>query len=132
MSVPSNRPATTIGVIVTMLLALNLLLPGASQSASQRFSVNAVNPHGKSVSAENLEPLQGYLDPAPGGMDVRFAWGVDGGKGQNVKIADIENDWNLNHIDLLAAASNLFIYVQGVDTNPVDDVNHGTAVLGEL
>lgn len=84
-----------------------------------------------------LEVFQGYLDPSPLGMDVRYAWALPGGHGENVRIVDIEYNWNLEHNDLLATASNLFMYVKGV--NPLDDreidegnKNHGTAVLGML
>ncbi|MGH9761738.1 MAG: hypothetical protein ACREAC_12995, partial [Blastocatellia bacterium] len=80
----------------------------------------------------NLESSQGYLDPAPGGMDVQYAWTLPGGKGENTKIIDIEFDWNLNHHDLLSAASRLFIYQPAADGDPTDDIPHGTAVLGEL
>ena len=81
---------------------------------------------------KELEAFQGYLDPAPIGMDVRFAWTLEGGRGENVRIVDIEYDWNLQHSDLTAALSNLLVYVQGTDPLPQFNVDHGTAVLGEL
>ena len=70
-------------------------------------------------------------------MDVRYAWTVPGGKGENVKIIDIELNWNLNHSDLIVAASDAFILVKGIDRLPDDvqnqaNIDHGTAVLGEL
>jgi hypothetical protein len=86
---------------------------------------------------QELEEFQGYLDPAPFGMDVRYAWTLPGGKGENVKIVDIELNWNLNHNDLAAAVSDAFILVKGIDSLPDAvqnnaNINHGTAVLGEL
>ena len=86
---------------------------------------------------QELEEFQGYLDPAPFGMDVRYAWTIPGGKGENVKIVDIELNWNLNHNDLTAALSDAFMLVRGIDSVPNADqnqanINHGTAVLGEL
>ena len=86
---------------------------------------------------KELEAFQAYLDPAPGGMNVRYAWTLPGGKGENVKIVDIELNWNLQHQDLAAAASNAFILVRGIDRLPDDtqnqaNIHHGTAVLGEL
>ncbi|HEU4391528.1 MAG TPA: S8 family serine peptidase [Blastocatellia bacterium] len=80
----------------------------------------------------NLETMQGYLDPAPGGMDVRYAWTLEGGRGENVRIIDIEVDWNLNHAELRAVGANLIVYERGTDPQPDDNINHGTAVLGEL
>jgi subtilisin family serine protease len=89
------------------------------------------------VTAQDSEPrelevFQGYLDPAPMGMDVRYAWTLPGGRGENVRIVDIEFNWNLNHNDLVAATSNLFVYVKGVDPLPEVNLNHGAAVLGEI
>jgi subtilisin family serine protease len=83
-------------------------------------------------AVENFEPLQGYLDPPPRGMDVRYAWMLEGGRGENVRLVDIELNWNLNHIDLRAAASNLFLNIQGSDPDPAANIDHGTAVLGIL
>jgi hypothetical protein len=67
--------------------------------------------------------LQGYLDPAPTGVDAFSAWSVPGGKGETVKIIDIEIGWNWNHEDLKDP-----FFQGGVVT--YDD--HGTAVLGEI
>jgi Subtilase family len=89
------------------------------------------------ADADLLETFQGYLDPAPLGLDARYAWTLAGGRGENVRICDIEYNWNLTHNDLIATASNLFVYVKGI--NPLPDQtlneaswNHGTAVIGEL
>ncbi|HKP11858.1 MAG TPA: S8 family serine peptidase [Blastocatellia bacterium] len=84
-----------------------------------------------------LENFQGYLDPAPLGMDARYAWTLAGGRGENVRVCDIEYNWNLTHNDIAAAASNLFLYVKGVNPLPdqaINDAswNHGTAVIGEM
>jgi len=84
------------------------------------------------TAPQDLEKDQGYLDPAPGGMEIRYAWAQNGGRGENVKIIDIENNWNLSHSDLQAATANLLIYQKGFDSDPADDIDHGTAVLGEM
>ena len=86
---------------------------------------------------QELEAFQGYLDPAPHGMDIRYAWTLPGGHGENVRIVDIEYNWNLNHNDLVHITSDLFIFVKGVNPLPEQvlnegNKNHGTAVLGEL
>lgn len=81
---------------------------------------------------QELEAFQGYLEAAPMGMDVRHAWSFPGGRGENVKIIDIEYNWNIEHNDLLDATSDLLIHVRGTDPSPEQNVNHGTAVLGEL
>ncbi|HJQ22874.1 MAG TPA: S8 family serine peptidase [Blastocatellia bacterium] len=95
-------------------------------------------PASRSLAADDLlETFQGYLDPAPLGLDARYAWTLEGGRGENVRICDIEYSWNLTHNDLINTTANLFVYVKGV--NPLPDQtlneaswNHGTAVIGEL
>jgi serine protease len=82
--------------------------------------------------SQDLEPMQGYLEPAPVGMDVRYAWTLAGGRGENVRVIDIEVNWNLAHTDLVVATSNPFILVEGVDPQPQFNKDHGAAVLGEI
>ena len=43
---------------------------------------------------------QGYLDPAPGGVDARYAWTWPGGGGAGVRIIDCERNWHFDHEDL--------------------------------
>ncbi|MGW0807372.1 S8 family serine peptidase [Nonomuraea sp. NPDC002799] len=72
---------------------------------------------------------QGYLDPAPGGVDARHAWTVPGGRGANVNIIDIEGAWQFGHEDLLVNQGGV------VGGSPMTDLgwrNHGTAVVGEF
>src|SRR5829696_1995994 len=33
---------------------------------------------------------QGYLGPAPGGVDARYAWSLPGGKGEGIRVIDVE------------------------------------------
>jgi subtilisin family serine protease len=72
---------------------------------------------------------QGYLDPAPGGINARFAWTLPGGIGTGVKVIDIEGGWTLTHEDLLANQGGV---VAGAQINDVHWRNHGTAVLGTM
>jgi hypothetical protein len=72
---------------------------------------------------------QGYLDPAPAGIDARFAWTLPGGRGEGVRVIDIEGGWRLSHEDLLQNQGGL------AGGTMIDDVgwrNHGTAVMGEI
>ena len=83
----------------------------------------------------DFEGSQGYLDAAAaGGVDARFAWTRPGGRGQGIRIIDIEMAWNLDHEDLpppfLALAIGGingpgWITFDGIPAN-----SHGTAVLG--
>jgi hypothetical protein len=69
---------------------------------------------------------QGYLSPAPGGIDAQYAWSVAGGDGNGIGFVDLERGWTLQHQDLAAANVTL---ISGVNN---DFHGHGTAVLGEV
>ncbi|NUK11329.1 S8 family serine peptidase [Streptomyces lunaelactis] len=72
---------------------------------------------------------QGYLAPAPEGVDAYWAWQRPGGSGQDVTVVDVEGAWQLGHEDL---ADKLAGIVVG---HPIQDIawrNHGTAVLGVI
>lgn len=72
---------------------------------------------------------QGYLGPAPGGIDAASAWQHAGGRGDEVCVIDIEGAWQFSHIDLLENSGGL------MGGQPYDEIgwrNHGTAVLGEI
>jgi hypothetical protein len=75
----------------------------------------------------NVFPSQGYLRPAPQGIDVDFARNFSGGRGEGIRIVDIEAGWNIGHEDLPPL---FFRYGTNFGTTLGGD--HGTAVLGEL
>lgn len=66
---------------------------------------------------------QGYATAAPAGIDAAFARNFAGGRGENVRIADIEYGWNTTHEDLPQMGFGI-----GVNFND----QHGTAVMGEI
>lgn len=74
----------------------------------------------------SYDASQGYLDAAPGGIDARFAWTQNGGRGPLVRIIDVEQGWNLSHEDLRSA-----FFTDGVIKGG-NSKQHGTAVLGEM
>ncbi|PRZ12242.1 subtilisin family serine protease [Laceyella sediminis] len=69
---------------------------------------------------------QGYLKPAPEGIDAHFAWTKAGGDGSGITFVDLEQGWELNHEDLAAKRIQL---ISGVNKAYH---SHGTAVLGEV
>jgi serine protease len=76
----------------------------------------------------NFQSLQGYLNAAPQGIDAFYAWGFAGGRGSGkISIVDIEQGWRTTHEDLPA-----LFHTWGINSSATDNVNHGTAVLGEL
>ncbi|WKX74786.1 S8 family serine peptidase [Zobellia laminariae] len=80
---------------------------------------------------QNLTNNQGYLNAAPQGVDARYAWTLPTyGRGNGVRIIDIEGGWNFNHEDLRVNVGGLL----GGNNNTSDLRwhNHGTAVFGEM
>ena len=71
---------------------------------------------------------QGYLNPSPEGVDAVWAWNRPGGRGQNMRIIDIEGAWRFGHEDLTANQGGV---VGGTESTDIRWRNHGTAVLGE-
>jgi hypothetical protein len=76
----------------------------------------------------DFTPLQSYLESAPGGLDVLYAWRQPGGMSERVAIADVEGDWNVGHHDLRRAKE------KRIDGELLGGIwyQHGTAVLGQL
>jgi hypothetical protein len=79
------------------------------------------------VETPDFTPRQGYLDPAPSGIDAKYAWGIPGGSGAGVQIIDIEGEWRFTHEDLLTNHGGL---VGGTPPNNRGWRDHGTAVIG--
>ncbi|MGW0906447.1 S8 family peptidase [Streptomyces sp. NPDC002853] len=72
---------------------------------------------------------QGYLRPAPEGVDAHWAWQRLGGSGEGITVIDIEGAWQLSHEDLAGKLAGVVI------GTPLQDVawrNHGTAVIGVI
>ena len=79
---------------------------------------------------DNFSADQGYLDPAPGGIDARWAWTQSGGRGNGVRVIDIEGNWRFTHEDLTQNQGG--VVGSGTLQTGIDWRNHGTAVLGEI
>lgn len=85
------------------------------------------------VNASNDEYAdeQNYLDAAPFGIGARWAWTQANGEGAGVGFVDLEEDWNLDHEDLIAKDPTVSF---GDNRYEVDGFSgdHGTAVLGTV
>ena len=84
-------------------------------------------PDGELAPTASFTARQLYLDVAPGGIDARYAWTRSGGKGQGVRIIDIEGAWRFTHEDLLQNQGGV---IGGTQSNDIGWRNHGTAVTG--
>jgi hypothetical protein len=74
----------------------------------------------------DFDASQIYLDPAPAGIDARYAWTWPGGGGAGVRVIDCEWGWRFDHEDLTTNQGGVVVGTGGTDTN------HGTAVIGEI
>ncbi len=92
--------------------------------------INEMVPVGEEPAATpDFTPRQLYLDPAPGGIDARFAWTQPGGRGAGVSIIDIEGAWRFTHEDLTQGQGGV---IGGTQNTDLGWRNHGTAVVGEF
>lgn len=76
---------------------------------------------------------QGYLGPAPDGIDAIFSATIPGGNGIGIKLYDVEyNTWNQTHEDLSKANGVPLLLNPGDSAPDTYHDDHGTAVLGEV
>lgn len=80
------------------------------------------------ITTPSFESYQGYLGPAPHGIDAPAAW-RRGQRGAGVWFADIEGGWNDEHEDL---PGDRIRHVGGTKFRDPMWRAHGTAVLGEV
>ncbi|MBM4430418.1 MAG: hypothetical protein FJ026_08755, partial [Chloroflexi bacterium] len=86
--------------------------------------VPAQTPSGAATPTRaDLAAGQGYLNPAPTGIDARRARHFGGGDGSRIRFVDIETAWTLDHEDLPA------LWWNDAHLN-IGDANHGTASVG--
>lgn len=93
--------------------------------------VSAIGP-APAGPTQNFSPLQTYLDNAPGGLGVRFAWtlAAAGRRGAGIQGADVEFGWVHDHEDFQTPASGRVVIVNGGAAPTSDNAQHGTAALG--
>ena len=70
---------------------------------------------------------QVYLEAAPGGVEALWAHTQPGGRGDGIRIIDIEGAWRFSHEDLMQVQGGV---VGGVPSTDIGWRNHGTAVIG--
>ncbi|WP_371494165.1 S8 family serine peptidase [Kitasatospora sp. NBC_00374] len=135
-----DAPEDRLAEIAAELLALDVIdsayvKPAAelaeavrSPSTTAAEPINDMAPTGPDAppATPDFTDRQTYLDPAPGGVDARYAWTLPGGRGTGVRVIDCEWGWRFTHEDLLQNQGGVVAGTGGSDTN------HGTAVLGEI
>ncbi|MDG4860673.1 S8 family serine peptidase [Streptomyces sp. T-3] len=102
-------------------------VPAAFGSAGQSAADDSQRQ--KEGATPDFTGRQGYLRPAPEGVDAHWAWQRAGGSGEGVTVIDVEGAWQLRHEDLSAKLAGVVV------GTPLQDLawrNHGTAVLGVI
>ncbi|HET9766847.1 MAG TPA: serine protease, partial [Thermoanaerobaculia bacterium] len=97
-----DAPSERLDAIAERLRETDVIEAAFVKPGSEPAQLNDMVP-----SAQDAPPItadftgqQGYLDPAPGGIDARFAWTRTGGNGTGMRIIDIEGAWRFTHEDL--------------------------------
>lgn len=80
------------------------------------------------TASPDFSVSQGYLQPAPYGINRAAAAGLPGGLGDTVTFVDIEYMWNYDHEDYNLDASDLLTG----DLYTTFGFDHGTAVMGQV
>jgi hypothetical protein len=125
-----NAPDEKLEELVEQLRSHKLVENAYIKPAAElaRIVVEPTEDVARSVTPD-FTSKQGYLDAAPGGIDARYAWGFSGGKGNEVKIIDIEGAWRFSHEDLKENKGGV---IGGTPSSDIRWRNHGTAVLGVI
>ncbi|HSJ88589.1 MAG TPA: RICIN domain-containing protein [Anaerolineales bacterium] len=89
----------------------------------------AVPTDGAQDPTPDISGQQGYFGPAPMGLDAFYAWTQPGGRGDGVRLIDVEYDWVTDHEDFPPASQ---MFWGGRPSCPYDGngSEHGTAVMG--
>ncbi len=130
ITLPAGADAEAVAALLSGLPEVEFAYPAPEPAPPPTATVGA--PAGAAIdsSTPDLTGLQGYLRPAPQGIDADFSRQDPRARGAGVAIVDLEFDWNMSHEDLqLDSSRDLGGSVFPRFPNFVD---HGTAVFGEL
>ncbi len=97
-------------------------LPFVMQASVRPYAV----PAAWQVVTDPDAVFQRYLRRAVGGVDAFAAWQVPGGNGLGVRVADMEDSWDLHHPDLQPAGVTMLQPFLAINTA------HGTGCLGVI
>ncbi len=79
------------------------------------------------ASDDTHAALEGFLNPAPAGVDARWAWSLPGGDGAGMHFVDLEQGWLRGHEDLPPYD---LLCGENRDGSGTYAGHHGAAVLG--
>lgn len=127
------------GVKSAEQLVEELLAGERDRAASERGVVNAYvesaaeSPGAPAViGALTVQSGQGWLRPGEEGVNAWAAWDHQGGRGEGIRVIDVEQGWQFTHpdVDGLAGTAPL-VHRNRFDERPSEG-DHGTSVLGIL
>ena len=136
VDVPASRVDETLATLATDPAIEQAFVPPADVLATQLSPARSLVAPRMDATADDACPIntpsfeshQGYLGPAPFGIDAPAAW-RRGVLGQGVWFADIEGGWNAAHEDLHGER---ITHAGGKPVVGPGWREHGTAVLGEV
>jgi serine protease len=127
LAVPApDGPARALAAVLADPAVEVAFVPPVTTLATEGAA--APDPDRCPITTPSFESYQGYLGPAPQGIDAPAAWRL-GARGQGVWFADIEGGWNPQHEDL---PGDRITHAGGVVIQDPAWRAHGTAVLGEV
>jgi len=83
-------------------------------------------PPSDQAATPDFSAKQFYLDPAPSGLDAKYAWTKPGGDGTGINFCDIELGLNKTHEDIIHGN------ITDISVWPSTKDDHGTAVHGVI
>ncbi|MEU4805446.1 S8 family serine peptidase [Actinosynnema sp. NPDC023587] len=116
------------------------LAPGVDAKAAAReltaldgVEIAYPQPVGSDTITPNFSAQQVYADSvASSGIDADYAHTVTGGTGGNVKVVDLEQNWNPQHEDLSKLRLTGALIPNGTPSFTPTSIDHGTAVAGVI
>jgi len=114
--------AAQLSAFLTELNALDVVEIAYVQPKPEVASIAAPD-----ANTPNLSGNQGYVADNDNGIAVAAAHALAGGRGEHVRIIDVEGSWVEDHEDLP-----LPFYHGGTDSTLQEWENHGTAVAGVM
>jgi subtilisin family serine protease len=125
-----EAPAAQLQALANRLARLNSVEAAYVKPPAEPPMINEdtpPDPNDAPPVTPNFAASQIYLGAAPAGIEALWAHTQQGGKGNGIRIIDIEGAWRFDHEDLTQVQGGV---VGGTQSADIGWRNHGTAVIG--
>ncbi len=124
-----EAPASRLAALAEELRTHDTIEAAYVKPAAEPPIVNDIPPDAADAPpvTPNFVASQVYLGAAPAGIEAQWAHTRPGGKGDNIRIVDVEGAWRFSHEDLMQVQGGV---VGGTPSADIGWRNHGTAVIG--